>query len=63
MNPMRRLHQHWMLIPLGVAIALVIATVILAATLSWPRTTVGGIVTVILAITAAVGSMLAPREP
>jgi hypothetical protein len=54
------LHQHWMLIPMSVAIPAIVAALVLAGPYHWSGGVQGSIVLVILAITAAVGSLLAP---
>jgi hypothetical protein len=54
------LHRHWMLIPTSIAIPIVIVILILASTYHWSAGAQGSAFLVILAITAAVGSLLAP---
>jgi hypothetical protein len=55
-------HRHWMLIPTSIAIPIIVVMLILASSYHWSAGAQGSAFLGILAITAAVGSLLAPPE-
>ena len=56
------LREHWMLIPMSFAIPLIVVMLVLADIYHWSPGAQGTIVLGILAVTATVGSLLAPPE-
>jgi hypothetical protein len=54
--------EHYIAYPMAVCVPLSIAAIVLAEVYDWSNGALGGIILVLLAITATVGSLLAPED-
>jgi hypothetical protein len=59
MTPMR---QHWMAIPMAAMSPFLVAALVLSETDDWSDGTLGGVISVLLAIVCVVGTFMAPID-